>query len=128
MTAAKILILVLLLTFALLSFAPEATAQNATKTGFQPCARANIRLGQCIIEIYRWALGLSVLLALLLIIFSGYRYMTSGGNAQAVATAKELFAGAFIGLIILFAAVLILRTINPELVSFKDLRTLPLNK
>jgi hypothetical protein len=71
-----------------------------------------------VINLYRWGLGAGVLLALIIIIFAGYRYITSGGNAQGVTSAKEMFTGAFIGLIILFTAVLILRTINPDLTNF----------
>lgn len=84
-----------------------------------PCSSVDT-LSDCVVVIYRWALGLGVLLALVMIIFSGYMYLTAGGNAQQVAAAKERFAGAFIGLIILFAAVLILRTINPDLVKFQE--------
>lgn len=81
----------------------------------------NQAMGYCVVEIYKWSLGIAVILALIMIVLSGYTYMTSGGNAQKVTTAKEMFAGAFIGLIILFAAVLILRTINPELANFRGL-------
>ncbi|MCL5436000.1 MAG: pilin [Patescibacteria group bacterium] len=83
-------------------------------------------LGECIVAIYKWALGFSVILALLMIIFAGYLYMTSGGNAQRVTLAKEFFAGAIIGLIVLFCAIIILRTINPELVNFNDIKSLKL--
>ncbi len=85
-----------------------------------PCASSR-NIGACIVEIYKWSLGIAVLLALLMIIASGYMYMTAGGNASQVQSAKEIFAGAFIGIIVLFAAVVILRTINPDLVSFPDL-------
>jgi len=81
----------------------------------------NEALGYCIVEIYKWSLGIAVILALIMIILSGYMYMTAGGDAQKVTVAKEMFAGAFIGLIILFAAVVILRTINPDLVNFSSL-------
>jgi len=82
-----------------------------------PCAGKS-GLGNCIVAIYRWALGVSVLIAMAMIVFSGYTYMTAGGDANKVAQSKERFAQAFIGLIILFAAVVILRTINPDLVNF----------
>lgn len=84
-----------------------------------PCASTDT-LGACIIEIYRWSLGTAVLLALAMIVLAGYLYMSAGGDAQRVTKAKDLFANAFIGLIILFSAVLILRTINPDLVSLPE--------
>jgi hypothetical protein len=96
-----------------------------------PCKDIDVKdpeaLGKCIVAIYKWSLGASVILALLMIIFAGYLYITAGGNAQQVSTAKEFFAGAIIGLIILFAAVIILRTINPELVNFDKIQQFKLN-
>ena len=96
-------------------FPASALAQE----GQGPCAGSE-NLAKCIVNIYRWALGVAVLLALTMIIFAGYLYMTAGGDAQRVASAKEKFMGAFIGIIILFAAVLILRTINPDLVLLPE--------
>ena len=108
-------ILLLFVAFGIL-LSPQAWAQNTQG----PCANSN-SIAECVASIYRWSLGVAVLLALIMIIVSGYLYMTAGGNAQSVSLAKEMFTGAFIGLIILFAAVLILRTINPELVTFQPL-------
>lgn len=82
-------------------------------------------LGYCVVKVYQWSLGVAVILALLMIILAGYLYMTALGNAQRVETAKEMFAGALTGLVILFAAVVILRTINPELINFKPPTTQP---
>lgn len=102
-----------------LLLANVALAQSTTYVPQGPC-KSDDKLGVCISTIYKWALGVSVLLALAMIILSGYLYMSAGGNAQQVSTAKEIFAGAFIGLIILFSAIVILRTINPDLVNLKD--------
>ncbi|MBI4054288.1 MAG: hypothetical protein HY397_03090 [Candidatus Doudnabacteria bacterium] len=114
-----ILVLFMLVTAAL----PQlAFAQNKT-TSQGPCKDINAKdpdgLGKCVVAIYNWALGISAILALLIIIFAGYLYISAGGNAQRVELAKEMFTGAMIGLIILIAAVAILQTINPELVQFK---------
>jgi len=96
---------------------PATALAQAERQG--PCADSE-NLAFCIVNIYRWALGVAVLLALVMIIFAGYLYMTAGGDAQRVASAKEKFTNAFIGIIILFAAVLILRTINPDLVLLPE--------
>jgi len=94
-------------------------SNGAVLSGQGPCSGLE-NLASCIVNIYRWALGVAVLLALVMIIFAGYLYMTAGGDAQRVASAKEKFTNAFIGIIILFAAVLILRTINPDLVLLPE--------
>lgn len=75
----------------------------------------------CVKAIYLLSLGLGSLIALLMIVLSGYRYMTAQGNAQQVENAKEGFASAFIGLIVIFVAFILLYLINPDLTRFNDL-------
>ena len=118
MTKKSFLLLLIPIILLGLSFSSIAFAQEGSGG---PCS-GNIILGECIVNIYRWALGIAVLIALIMIIISGYRYITAGGNAQTVASAKEMLTGSFVGLILLFAAVLILRTINPDLVDFSKLK------
>ncbi len=50
------------------------------------------------------------------LIYGGLRWLTSAGNPAALSDAKDQIFSALIGLIILFSAYLIFRTINPELV------------
>ncbi len=102
-------------------FAGSASAQ-VTETGFEKiCAKGN-GLAVCIQQLYLVALGLGAVVALLMIILAGYRYMTAQGNAQQVESAKEALTSAFIGLIIIFIAFILLYLINPDLVKFKGLQ------
>ncbi len=79
------------------------------------------------IDIRNWGIGdfqalsqniISVLLitisiaALLVIIYGGYLYMTSGGNPEQAAKGKNAILGAFIGLVIAFAAYAIIQYIR----------------
>ncbi len=99
----------------------------AAQTTTNPCSPAGVKatvdkdstLPICINRIYQWSLGIGALLALLMTVLGGYYYMTSGGNAEQAAKGQEMIWGAIIGLVLLFAAYLILRTINPDLVNFK---------
>jgi len=50
------------------------------------------------------------------LIYGGIRWLTSAGNPAVLSDAKDQIFSALLGLIILFSAYLILRTINPELV------------
>lgn len=43
--------------------------------------------------------------------------MTSGGNAQAITEAKSYMTGAVIGIVILLSSVLLLNTVNPQILS-----------
>jgi hypothetical protein len=75
-------------------------------------------LPKCVNQIYVWSLGVSVLLAMLMIVLGGYYIMTAGGNAEQSSKGKEYITSALIGVVILFAAYLLLNEINPDLVNF----------
>lgn len=90
-------------------------------TGFEKICDSDKGIAVCVQQIYVLALGLGALVALLMIVLAGYRYMTAQGNAQQVEGAKEAFASAFIGLIVIFVAFILLYLINPDLVKFRGL-------
>lgn len=90
------------------------------KTGFgKICSVGETGIAQCIKNLYLLALGLGALLALLMMILSGYRYLTAQGNATQVENAKEAFTAAIIGVVVIFIAFILLNVINPDLVRFK---------
>ncbi len=88
------------------------------ETGFEDICSKKVGLATCVQRLYLLSLGLGSIVALLMIILAGYSYMTAQGNAQQVEKAKEGFASAFIGLIVLFIAFILLYVINPDLVQF----------
>jgi hypothetical protein len=70
---------------------------------------ANIGLGTqdvrtTIANIIRVALGILGIVVTLIIIAGGFRWMTAGGNEEAVATAKKMISSAIIGLLIIIIA------------------------
>ena len=56
------------------------------------------------IKLIQWALGFLSLIFLIMIIFAGFKWMTSGGNEETVKKAQSLMKNAVIGLIIILAA------------------------
>jgi len=127
----KITVYLVLAVLAFGLFSPALAAENTSlvPTGFETICRnegGGLALAKCIQQIYIFSLGFGSLLALLMIVLSGYRYMTAAGNAQQLQNAKDAFAAAFIGLIILFISFILLYTINPDLVRFKGLAGLPI--
>jgi|SRR3989344_7035302 len=90
-------------------------------TGFEQICRRTDGIAVCLQKVYIFALGAGSLIALLMIVLAGYRYMTAQGNAEQVEGAKDSFASAFIGLIIIFIAFILLYLINPDLVGFTNL-------
>ena len=95
-----------------------------TVSAAAPCtidaSRDPASLPVCINQIYTWSLGAAALLGLLMTIVGGYYKMTAAGNADRSGKGDEMIWGAIIGLTILFGAYLLLNTINPDLVNFKN--------
>lgn len=58
-----------------------------------------------------------VAIALISIVVAGYLYVTAGGNAQKVATAKSLIGAALLGIVLALGAFLILNTIGTQFAS-----------
>jgi len=69
--------------------------------------------------IYLFALGIVGFTALLSIVIGAFQYTTSAGNPTAIKNAKDRIISAILGIILLLSAVLILNTINPDLVKFE---------
>ncbi|MBI3952404.1 MAG: hypothetical protein HY336_00420 [Candidatus Doudnabacteria bacterium] len=113
----KIILTILLFALLVPTF---AFAQSSTN----PCSKNTadsgiVALPKCINQIYTWSLGAAALLALLMIILGGYSIMTAQGNGEQATKGKEYIYSAVIGLLLLFTAYLLLRTINPDLVNFQ---------
>lgn len=54
------------------------------------------------------------LVAVLMLMWAGYRYMSSYGDPEKIADAKDIVEKTFIGLALLVLAALILNTVNPR--------------
>ena len=65
-----------------------------------------------VLNIVELLLVLAGYAAVLFIIYGGYKYMTSAGSSDGVASAKRTITNAVIGLVISIAAVAIVRTIS----------------
>lgn len=117
---------VIVLPFLVLPASAQVQRADAPPTGFEAiCNQALVKsqgLAGCINKIYLFSLGLGALIALLMLVTAGYRYMTAAGNAEQVQTAKDTFVSTFTGLIIIFIAFILLYLINPDLVQLNTLR------
>lgn len=78
-----------------------------------------------IMYIYKFGLWTIGVCAMLMIIIGGYMYLTSAGNTSETGKAKGIITDAIVGLILALVSYLILYTINPDLVKFNSLITLP---
>lgn len=74
--------------------------------------------------IYKVALIVVTLSAVLMLSVGGFMYLTSAGNTSSISSAKTVITDALIGLVIALSAWLVLFIINPDLVKV-SLGTLP---
>lgn len=63
-------------------------------------------------KLYVWSIGIAGSLAIIMLIYAGYLYVTSMGNPDQINSAKEIIIGALSGLLLLILASLILRSLG----------------
>ncbi|MFA6493383.1 MAG: hypothetical protein WCV58_04550 [Patescibacteria group bacterium] len=68
-------------------------------------------IGNYITILYKWLIPFGAGLAVLMIIYAGYLYITSGGNPDNIKQAKDYIIGALVGLALIILAGIILKNI-----------------
>lgn len=84
-------------------------------------------LGRYIQIWYGFIIGTVGILATVMIMWGGFKWLTSRGNSGNISEAKEIIFSALIGLVIAFLSYTILNIINPELLKIKSLNLDALN-
>ena len=69
---------------------------------------------------YKFALLFAGIIAFGSIVYGGFKYATSAGNASKQEEGRSWIWSALIGLLLLAAAYLILKTVNPNLVKLQN--------
>lgn len=70
----------------------------------QPLGQSATDIRLIVVNIIKAALGLLGMVALVIIIYAGFIWMTAGGNEEQIAKAKKILLNAVIGLIIILSA------------------------
>lgn len=78
-------------------------------------------LAGCIKGLYQFGVSAVAILAVAVIIWGGFVWLTSGGNVSRIESAKEWINGAVFGLILALSSFILLNTINPQLVRIDQL-------
>jgi len=77
------------------------------RSGARDLPNANTNLGMAIGKIIQIFLGFLGILAVILILFAGFLWMTAGGDDAKVTTAKNYIKNAVIGIVIILSAYII---------------------
>lgn len=79
-------------------------------------------VGIYIKAIYKFLVGISGMLAVIVMMAGGYLWLFAGGNASRVTQAKEYIGGAVLGLTLALGSYMILNLINPDILTLKPIK------
>lgn len=79
-----------------------------------------IKLKSFAATLFNIAVGAIVLIGVILVVVGGYIYMTAGGDASRVGTAKSVIGGALLGIVIALTAYVVLETISPQFINLEE--------
>ena len=85
-------------------------------------------IGEYIAAFYQYFIGAIAILAVVMIMWGGFLWLTAAGNTSQIGVAKTRIGGALIGLVLALSSYLLLNTINPKLVKFEPLEILPVER
>lgn len=76
-------------------------------------------LGDYISILYRFLAGAIVIVAAVMVMWGGFKWLTASGNTGRVQDAKDVIYSAVIAIILILGSYILLFTINPQLVSLQ---------
>ncbi len=100
-----------------ISFTPEVGIP-----GFKNKLEVNgFLLGSFLIALFNYLIYLSGIFAVMIFIIAGFQWVLAGGNESKISEAKDRIKNAIIGIVLCSSSILILQTINPDLMNIKPL-------
>ncbi|KKQ79627.1 MAG: hypothetical protein UT02_C0029G0007 [Parcubacteria group bacterium GW2011_GWC2_38_7] len=75
-------------------------------------------IAQYVVAIYKYGLTLASILAVMMIVIGGIMYIISSADPSKVALAKQMIFGSITGITVLLCSFIMLKIINPNLVTF----------
>ncbi len=127
------LTVVLISLFTLLSFSitpvfaadPDIllNAPFPTPGGLKTIPSGENAFGTYLVELYKFSWIIGAFLAMLMIVIGAVQYTISAGNSSGQNDAKDRILNAIYGLVLLLAVALILRTLNPNLLTLTNTST-----
>lgn len=94
---------VAVLAMPVVTYAQPATTFSVESIGSQ-IGLGDADLKETVLNIMRWMLGIMTLIAVVMIIYAGFVWLTAAGNEDNVDKAKKIISAAVIGLIVVLLA------------------------
>ena len=110
---------------ALLVLIPLTAQAAAVDIPCRPSTTGTADLFNCINQLYKYALVICSIAAIIMIMIGGYMYIFSGGSEKKVGTAKSFISSSLIGIAVLLVGFVLLRQINPSLLTIKNISPNP---
>jgi len=109
------IILIMFLIFPSISLALELTYPEMG--GYK--IELGMDLNKLIAWFYYFIVGISGFATFIMLVWGGFQWLTSAGSPARISDAKDRISSAVLGLVIILASFLILKVINPELISLR---------
>lgn len=93
------------------SFDPNSNIQRNTQLGFSAPTEVTV-------NIINTALGLLALIAVTLMVYAGFTWMTATGNEEKIQKAKDIMQGALIGAVVILASYGVTLYVFSNLINF----------
>lgn len=93
------------------------TSSDATSLLGQVGGTGQADLMTLIYSLINWAIGIAALICVVVLIFSGYKYITAAGDEQKVEAATKTLTFAIIGLVVCFIAVILVKFVLQNLIK-----------
>ncbi|MCU0680146.1 MAG: pilin [Planctomycetes bacterium] len=79
-------------------------------------------IGQYIAGLYKYAINIGGILAVIVTMIGGLIWLVSAGDASRITLAKEFIGGGVSGLIVLLTSYMLLLQVNPDLIALKPIK------
>ncbi len=104
-----------------IALAPSVTHAAAFDIPCTPNKAGASDLFSCVNQLYKYALVISSIAAIIMIMIGGYMYIFSGGSEKKVGTAKSFIQTSLVGIAVLLVGFVLLKQINPYLLTIKNI-------
>ncbi len=76
-------------------------------------------IAELVAYIYEWGITIGVLIFFAVLVFSGFKYVTSAGSPDKISKAKKGIISSLSGMVLLLGSFLLLSLINPDLIQIE---------